>query len=186
MNMAKKTKFWSRWSTIARSLPGRTDNEIKNYWRTHFKKKGKLPSDKSEKAKTRLLRKQQFYQQQQQQLQLQQQQQQLQQQQLNQLDLKRIMALLDQPDMSSSTCIYNSHHGAEQQQGYVQQHPTILNAEVSTQESSSEDIMWEGLWNLDDFLGNLNAACATSKASLHHQLAAPFYWLRRSSLSLVS
>ncbi|KAK6231679.1 hypothetical protein SCA6_001752 [Theobroma cacao] len=27
------------WSMIARRLPGRTDNEIKNYWRTHLRKK---------------------------------------------------------------------------------------------------------------------------------------------------
>ncbi|KAJ8456054.1 hypothetical protein OPV22_034797 [Ensete ventricosum] len=29
----------NKWSTIVASLPGRTDNEIKNYWNTHLRKK---------------------------------------------------------------------------------------------------------------------------------------------------
>ncbi|XVE96585.1 hypothetical protein REPUB_Repub02eG0235600 [Reevesia pubescens] len=32
-------RWGNKWSMIARRLPGRTDNEIKNYWRTHLRKK---------------------------------------------------------------------------------------------------------------------------------------------------
>lgn len=42
----------NKWSTIARYLPGRTDNEIKNYWRTHFKKKERSTRKTSERRKS--------------------------------------------------------------------------------------------------------------------------------------
>nr|ABD83304.1 Fgenesh protein 125 [Beta vulgaris] len=45
----------NKWSTIARYLPGRTDNEIKNYWRTHFKKKERTRKA-SEKRKSQTLK----------------------------------------------------------------------------------------------------------------------------------
>ncbi|KAL4285324.1 hypothetical protein GQ457_16G024900 [Hibiscus cannabinus] len=38
------SKWGNRWSKIARHLPGRTDNEIKNYWRTRVQKRARQVS----------------------------------------------------------------------------------------------------------------------------------------------
>jgi len=46
------TLLGSRWSLIARRIPGRTDNDIKNYWNTNLLKKLKAQGNEPRKHKS--------------------------------------------------------------------------------------------------------------------------------------
>ncbi|KAK4772432.1 hypothetical protein SAY86_014207 [Trapa natans] len=39
LNNCRRSSLFDRWSLIASRLPGRTANDVKNYWNTHIKKK---------------------------------------------------------------------------------------------------------------------------------------------------
>ncbi|XVF81766.1 hypothetical protein PTKIN_Ptkin15bG0182700 [Pterospermum kingtungense] len=146
----------NKWSTIARYLPGRTDNEIKNYWRTHFKKKERS-SQKQEKRKAHVRK---FEQRQQQ-------------------EIKE----LPQPDKDQTEADAGGDHGkansalVTDHEAQGKQEMVFMCTTMQDQEAAASWIdqylvnegLWGGLWNLDDLpAGYCNKIAMQNQATTYN------------------
>ncbi|CAN4079501.1 unnamed protein product [Withania somnifera] len=139
----------NKWSTIARYLPGRTDNEIKNYWRTHFKKKEKT-CGKQEKKKIARQRNQQ---------------------QQNCTTNEKKSPQAEEVIMKSedNNMFTNYYHENIMDQDPVVELPPSSDTSYAWTEDFPIDGLWGGLWNLDDH--SLQAASDKCKVAIQNQPA---------------
>lgn len=96
--------------------------------------------------------------------------------------MKKIVSLLDEneskfvpslPQMKQDAAVVagaifsnmedDDHH--HQQQGFLYSTINNINYAAQVPEAINEDILWDGLWNMDDLNGNINYSIAANRAA---------------------
>ncbi|KAL5702478.1 hypothetical protein ACHQM5_027692 [Ranunculus cassubicifolius] len=141
--LEQHAKWGNRWSTIARSLPGRTDNEIKNYWRTHFKKDRITPSY-FKKSKRQYSIAQQSRQNQQEE---------------EEIQNKLIMFLLNERNIGLPFAGDADRETVATYSNMLEQQclaPSLSHSNYFMPEFSNQGILWDEQWSLEGINLNLN------------------------------